>query len=171
MPDQLLHMPNPCDPTRTSGACPFRLDAEPGEFTAERYEKLAETAGAPGAEVPVGGPMFACHHTTDGAPVACAGWLAVCGVDHLGVRMAMADGRLSPEALRRRPDGPPLFDSYEDMATQQADGLYRPAVAESWRGAAGHYRTMLEKFTTMRVCEIDEQSGSGGRDARRRLPS
>ena len=168
---RLLHMPKPCDPTTSSGACPFRVDAEPGEFPAERYEQLADTAGGPGAEVPVGGPMFACHHTADGAPVACAGWLAVCGGDHLGVRMAMAEGRLSPEALRRPPGGPILFDSYDDMATQQSDGMYRPDVAEASRARAGHYRTMIDKMTGGMSCEVVESSGHGGRDARRRLPS
>jgi len=173
---RLLHMPKPCDATEKSGACPFRLDAEPDEFPAARYEQLAETAGGPGAEVPIGGPVFACHHTSDGAPVACAGWLAVCGVDHLGVRLAVAEGRLSPEALRRPPDGPALFDSYDDMATQQAAGMYRLGAAEAARRRAGHYRNMLDKVTSRatsrRVCEVDESSsGSGGRDARRRLPS
>lgn len=133
----LLHMPRPCDATDKSGACPFRLDAEPGEFTADRYEKLADTAGMPGAEVPVDGPIFACHHTADGAPVACAGWLAVCGLDHLGVRMAISESRLPPRAVRR-PDGVDLFDTYDDMATQQANGMYRPAAAAESRQRARH---------------------------------
>jgi hypothetical protein len=128
----------PCDVTEQNGACPFRLDAEPGEFTAERFEKLADTAGAPGAEVPVGGQWFACHKTAGGKEIACAGWLAVCGVDHIGVRMAVSAGEISPELLRRPPGGPALFDSYEDMATQQARGMYRPQVAAEWRRRAGH---------------------------------
>jgi hypothetical protein len=134
-----LHaMPRPCDPTDKSGACPFRVDAEPGEFTHERFEKLADTAGAPGAEVPIGGSWFACHHTRDGGEVACAGWLAVCGVDHIGVRMAVSEGRIAAEALRRPADGPDLFESYDVMAREQSRGVYRPDVADEWRRRAGH---------------------------------
>lgn len=128
----------PCDVTEQNGACPFRLDAEPGEFTADRFEKLADTAGGPGAEVPIGGQWFACHKTAEGREIACAGWLAVCGRDHIGVRMAVSAGTIAAEALRPAPDGPALFDSYDDMATQQARGMYRPEVAAEWRRRAGH---------------------------------
>jgi hypothetical protein len=131
-------MPRPCDATDKSGPCPFRVDAEPGEFTHERFEKLADTAGGPGAEVPADGPWFACHHTRDGAPVACAGWLAVCGVDHIGVRLSVSAGVIAPEALRRPAGGPELFESYDVMAREQARGMYRPEVAEEWRRRAGH---------------------------------
>jgi hypothetical protein len=140
----IAHMPHPCDETDESGRCPFRVDAAPGEFTADRYELLADTAGLPGAEVPVGGPMFACHHTKAGAPVACAGWLAVCGDQHLGVRMAIAEGRLSVEALSQ--PGHDLFSSYDEMAREQADGVYDPSVAATSRRRAGHNRPMIEKW-------------------------
>lgn len=128
----------PCDVTEQNGACPFRLDAEPGEFLATRFEELAVTAGAPGAEVPADGQWFACHKTAEGREIACAGWLAVCGVDHIGVRMAISTGTIAGEALRRPADGPGLFESYDDMATQQARGMYRPDVAAEYRRAAGH---------------------------------
>ena len=155
-PNPLRYMPPPCEATATSGPCPFRIDALPGEFTAARYEKLADTAGAPGAEAPVGAPMFACHHTADGAPVACAGWLAVAGGDHLGVRLAIAERRLSPSALRP-PDGIALFNSYDEMAVQQARGLYRPDVAATSRQAAGHYLPMVAKWAAplVNACELD----------------
>jgi hypothetical protein len=143
----LLHMPRPCDATDTSGPCPFRVDAPAGEFPASRYEKLADTAGLPGAEVPVGGPMFACHHTRDGAPVACAGWLAVCGDQHLGVRMALAEGRIEPEAVRRPVGGPELFESYDVMAREQADGVYDPDRAAASREAAGHNLPLVQRWT------------------------
>lgn len=144
MADAIAHMPRPCDATDRSGACPFRVDAEPGEFSAARFEKLADTAGSADSVAPLGAPMFACHHTRDlpdgqPAPVACAGWLAVCGRDHIGVRLAVVQGRLPGEVLDR-PDGVELFDTYDDMATQQADGVYDPQRADEWRQRAGHGR-------------------------------
>lgn len=191
MTGPLRYMPRPCDATPASsrngatpasGPCPFRLDAPPGEFTAERYEKLADTAGRPGAEVPVDGPMFACHHTSDGAPVACGGWLAVCGDDHLGVRMAMAEGRLPREATRRPAGGPALFESYDAMATQQAAGVYDQRRANAWRRLAGHGDDLLTQLVgPEQAAEIRrqaeqfeadlhiEQRGSAGPDTVRSL--
>ncbi|WP_241031712.1 hypothetical protein [Rhodococcus koreensis] len=58
----------------------------PGRFGRERFDALAATSGGPGREVEVGGAMFACHKSPEGAEEACAGWLAVAGVEHLGVR-------------------------------------------------------------------------------------
>jgi hypothetical protein len=150
-PAPLRHMPRPCDASDTSGPCPFRRDAPPGEFTAERFEQLAASAGAPGAEVPLGGIMFACHSTADGAQVACAGWLAVCGTDHLGVRFAASDGRLGPDAVRPQPGWPDLFDSYDEMATTQTLGAYDPETAEAFRDAAGHYADVITKLTRRAV--------------------
>lgn len=174
MTGPLRHMPRPCDASDTGGPCPFRVDAPPGEFPAERFEKLADTAGLPGAEAPHDAPMFACHHVADSPeggpqPIACAGWLAVCGGSHLGVRMAVVQRRLDPAALRV-PDGVELFGSYDDMATQQSDGVYSVERANGWRTAAGHHRSMLDKWGGSLVlrdaesAEACEERGSGGRD-------
>lgn len=65
-------------------------------------------------------PMFACHKSPDGGEFACAGWLAVEGVNHIGVRVAVAMGRVPAEALRPGEEWPALFDSYEDMEAAQA---------------------------------------------------
>lgn len=143
--DKLRHMPRPCDPSATSGACPFRRDADPAEFPAQRFELLANTAGGPGREAPIGAPMFACHHTADGREVACAGWLAVCGTSHLGVRFAAAMGALDPAALNPQPGWPELFDDYEQMAAAQADGPYDPRTAREHRREAGHYGPLISK--------------------------
>lgn len=99
--------------------CPFRLDAQPGQFEACRFDALRNTAGEPGHEAPIGSPMFACHKTAEGKEIACAGWLAVCGYDHLGVRFAAATGALPGEVLRPGPGWPELFDSYEQMTDRQ----------------------------------------------------
>jgi hypothetical protein len=152
--DPLRHMPRPCDPSPTSGACPFRRD-DPGEFPADRYEELAATAGGPGAEAPIGAPLFACHHTADGAQVACAGWLAVCGHWHLGVRFALATGRLDPSAVEPQPGWPDLFDDYDEMAAAQSGQRgYDPRAATARRAATGHGAYILDKITGGGTCPL-----------------
>jgi hypothetical protein len=99
--------------------CPFRRDTKPGRFPACRYDALRETVGEPGREQPPGAPMFACHKSPEGREEACAGWLAVCGIEHLGVRMAVLTSRLEPEDLRPGEGWPELFASYEEMAAVQ----------------------------------------------------
>lgn len=96
--------------------CPWRTDGEPGRFPAERYEQLTCTSGRPGAEAGLSAPLFACHKTQEGREQACAGWLATVGREHLGVRLAVATGRLDPAALDPGPGWPVLYDSYESMA-------------------------------------------------------
>ncbi len=148
MTGPLRHMPRPCDESPTSGRCPFRRDADPGEFSAERYELLARTAGGPGAEAPFHAPLFACHHTADGAEVVCAGWLAVCGHYHLGVRLALACGRLNPDRIGPLPGWPDLFDTYDEMAAAQSGGAgYDPQTAALYRDDAGHHADVLGKLT------------------------
>jgi hypothetical protein len=63
--------------------------------------------------------MFACHKSPEGREEACAGWLAVAGRDHIGVRLAVVQKRLPEEVLDAGPDWPPLFASYEEMAERQ----------------------------------------------------
>lgn len=134
----LGRMRRPCDPSDKSGACPFRRDADPGEFSAERFEQLAGTAGRPGEEAPLNAPIFACHHTAEGKEVACAGWLAVVGQHHLGVRLATAMGRIDPAALQPGEGWPELFTDYDAMAAAQTDGEYDPELAAERRAEVGH---------------------------------
>ena len=100
--------------------CPWRRDTPPGKFPTTRYNALAATTGSPGNEAPLGAPMFACHKSPEGDEEACAGWLASVGIEHLGVRVAVATGALTPEVLQPGADWPALFDSYTEMATAQA---------------------------------------------------
>lgn len=102
--------------------CPFRRDTPPGQFPACRYEALRETVGQSGAEQPIGAPVFACHKSPEGREEACAGWLAVCGIEHLGMRFAVVTGRLEPEDLRPGEGWPELFSSYDEMAAVQGGG-------------------------------------------------
>lgn len=106
---------------RPCNECPWRRDALRGKFPACRYEALQNTVGGPGCEAPINAPMFACHKSPDGRERACAGWLAVVGVEHLGVRYAIVSGRLPPEALRAGDDWPELYPSYEELAA--ANGM------------------------------------------------
>ena len=100
--------------------CPFRRDTKPGQFPACRYSALQDTAGRPGAEAPLGAPLFACHKSPEGREEACAGWLAVAGYDHLGVRLAVAMGRLPASALMPDDGWPKLFGSYAETAAAQS---------------------------------------------------
>lgn len=110
----MAHRRRPC------AECPWRRDVAPNMFGRDRFEALAATSGSPGREVEVGGPMFACHKSPEGAEEACAGWLAVAGREHLGVRLAVVQGRLDPAALAPREGWPALFDSYDAMAETQS---------------------------------------------------
>lgn len=121
----LPHRRRPC------AECPWRRDTPPGQFPADRYAALASTSGAPGAEALLDAPMFACHKTAEGQEQACAGWLAVVGAYHLGVRLAVATGRLAPETLRPTPGWPPLFESFQQMAATQGCS---PSTAPARRG-------------------------------------
>lgn len=118
-----MHAAKPCN------ACPWRRDTPPGQFTAARFEALRNTSGTRGSRRPgehdttpeagLDAPLFACHKTAEGKEIACAGWLAVEGSDHLGVRLAVMRGRIPPEALSPQPGWPELFDNYDEMAATQ----------------------------------------------------
>ena len=114
MPEHIPHRRYPC------ANCPWRRDTPAGEFTAERYEALRATAGQPGGEAPIGAPLFACHKSVEGSEEVCAGWLAVAGGEHLGVRLAVIQGRLPGSALTPSTGWPDLFDNYDEMASTQA---------------------------------------------------
>lgn len=135
---------------RPCGECPYRRDVEPGMFSAERFEDLRETAidiAPETVEDIFSQPMFACHMTDEGKEVACAGWLAVSGENHIGVRVAVSQGRLPEEALRPQPGWPSLFADYDEMAERQGRrdtkgeherlGLDHPASCSSRRWCPG----------------------------------
>lgn len=114
----LPHAARPCP------ECPWRRDAQPGKFPPERYEALACTSRRPDAhghtDAPLGSPMFACHMTPDGREHACAGWLAIEGRNHIGVRIAVVTGALDPSVLTPGPGWPALYDTYADLAAANA---------------------------------------------------
>ena len=110
----LPHRRYPC------AECPRRRDAEPGQFPACRYDELRATAGKPGAEASPGAPMFACHKTAEGREQACAGWLAVTGYEHFGIRLAVLRGELPGSVLSPGEGWPDLYDDYDEMTAAMA---------------------------------------------------
>lgn len=100
--------------------CPWRVDTRPGQFSACRYDVLADTTGEPGREAHLGAPMFACHKSPEGREWACAGWLAAVGWEHLGVRIAAIVGRLPVSALEPGDGWPQLHASYAEMVAAKA---------------------------------------------------
>lgn len=116
----------PCD------ECPYRLDAEPGRFDRERWEALrSSSADERGMGPEFGGVLFACHKTPEGGERACAGWLAVEGINHPTVRLSIALGHLPQCALTPGegwPDLHPDFhaarrhDLMEDLPSPASEG-------------------------------------------------
>lgn len=81
--------------------CPWRTDVDLSAFTDEDMEMLRRADGRPGAEAGVGAPVVACHLDQPGTahPMRwCAGWLAVVGPWHLGIRLAVAFDALPASA-------------------------------------------------------------------------
>lgn len=109
-PTEFPHASRPC------AECPFRLDVPVGKFTPQRYEALRDTVGMAGAEARFNAPVFACHISVEGKDRACAGWLATVGIEHLGIRLMVATGRLPADTLTPKPGWPDLYPDYDSMA-------------------------------------------------------
>lgn len=111
--DDLRARVRPCD------NCPWRKDAPPGEFPAERYRRLAASA------YDLSSVLFACHKSLDGREVTCAGFLAR-GADHnLAVRLSYSTGRL--EGIDRS-GGADLYEDYRALAIANGVDSDDPAL-------------------------------------------
>lgn len=117
------HRAFPCD------QCPIRADNTDNpeaKFPLERWQALAVTVRDPvtGHEPSLGAPMFGCHKGAPGTndDLACAGWLAQFGADHLGVRLAVVNGRLPATALAPGENWPPLHHTWHDVVREQRQG-------------------------------------------------
>lgn len=109
---ELRHAKKPC------ADCPWRYDSPPDQFPAERFEALRCTSDQSGLTA----PLFACHKSAEGKDIACAGWLAIEGHSHIGVRLAVITGRLDPAVLETQPGWPDLYPSYDFML--EAKGIW-----------------------------------------------
>lgn len=87
----------------------------PGQFSARRFEALRGTTGEPGNEVQLGAGIFACHRSSEGRELPCAGWLAAVGHFHIGIRLLVARGEIPVEALEPGEGWPELHESYQEM--------------------------------------------------------
>jgi hypothetical protein len=111
----------PCD------ECPIRadnVDNPKSKFPPERWEALGVTVRDPltGREPGLNAPLFGCHKQEPGtgADLACAGWLAQFGHDHIAVRLAVAQLRLPADALRPGENWPPLHQTWEHVVRSQS---------------------------------------------------
>lgn len=105
---------------RPCANCPWRTDAAPGEFAADKYRELAATARDMATAV------FTCHKTPTGRERVCAGFLER-GADHnLAVRLAYSGKRLE---FTDRSGGLDLHPNYRAMA--EANGV-DPSDPELW---------------------------------------
>jgi len=107
---------------RPCAQCPWRCDQPVGRFPAERFEYLRCPVAGPQGSAPPGAPLFACHMIREGGEIACEGWLAVEGLGHVGVRLAVLFGRLDPVALAPSAGWPRLHDSFTAMARANGAG-------------------------------------------------
>lgn len=107
----------PCD------ECPWRKDCEPGRFERERWEALAaSSADERGMGPEVTGSLFACHKTPEGSERACAGWLAVEGINHPLVRLDVMTGSLPMAALSPGEGWPDLHPDFRTTRAHDLDG-------------------------------------------------
>lgn len=103
---------------RPCRSCPWRVDQHAHaipNFSLELAERLEATCPSGGYGVDMMAPQFACHQSNEGEEIVCAGWLAVAGGRHPAVRLAVATGRLSPDALSPGDDWPELHESFNDL--------------------------------------------------------
>ncbi|WP_208450526.1 DUF6283 family protein [Burkholderia ambifaria] len=104
---------------RPCASCPWRVDQDGRNipnFDLPLAEALASTCpDARDMGPDFGAAMFACHQSTIGGEIPCAGWLAQVGYRHPGVRMAVLTGRICEDALTPGPGWPELHDNYSDV--------------------------------------------------------
>lgn len=121
------HRRYPCD------ECPIRADNTDNpksKFPAERWQALSVSVRHDGHQPGFGDPLFGCHKGAPGTDedLACAGWLARFGDDHIAVRLAVAQGRLSDDALGPGETWPPLHETWADVVAHQSS-VSGPAAA------------------------------------------
>ncbi|MDL4812763.1 DUF6283 family protein [Actinomadura opuntiae] len=123
--DNRLRPPAP----RPCASCPYRRDVPSGVWAASEYDKLRRY-DAPTFAQPPG--VFLCHQQNRDAVGArlCGGWAGVHdGANLLALRIAVADGRLSPEerdAVVGYESPVPLFASGAEAAAHGVAEIAAP---------------------------------------------
>lgn len=109
---------------RPCSACPWRKDCEPERFDPERWASLTASSIDPetGFGPEFGGPLFACHKTPEGGERACAGWLAVEGINHPTVRLGLLTGAVPVCSIEPGEGWPELHDSFAETMTHDMNG-------------------------------------------------
>jgi hypothetical protein len=108
----------PCD------ECPWRVDAQSGRFTPERWGVLRASSldEDTGFGPDYGNALFACHKSPEGGERACAGWLAVEGSSHPNVRLAVLTGDIPICSLEPGEDWPDLYPSFAEASAHDLEG-------------------------------------------------
>jgi len=100
-------------------SCPWRVDQDAQSiphFSLELAEGLANTCpDVRGMGPDFGSPQFACHQSQPGAEVVCAGWQAIVGSAHPGVRLNVGLGVVPKAALTPGDDWPELHGSFGEV--------------------------------------------------------
>lgn len=94
-------------PCRT---CPWRVDQHADEIPCYDHELAEGLVSTTSGEF--GAPIFACHHSRDGAEVVCTGWLWAHGWDSIAIRLQLAVGEMTRADLV--PD--PAIDRHHTFA-------------------------------------------------------
>lgn len=118
---QFPHRRYPCD------ECPIRADNSDNpaaHFPAERWAALSNTVRNPITDEHPGldDPVFGCHKGApgDNSDLACAGWLARFGDDHVRVRLAVVKGWLPEHMTKPGENWPPLHETWGDVVRHQS---------------------------------------------------
>lgn len=103
-------------------SCPWRKDAPIGFFPPEAYRVSANTAYDSAMST------FSCHESGAKAPATCAGFLLANSENNIGVRIAVAMGKLDLDKVGN-PDGVELYESYRAMAIANGVDEDDPRIA------------------------------------------
>jgi hypothetical protein len=132
------HRKRPCT------KCPWLTSTDLTEFSDEDMDMLRRANGRPGAEAPVDAPIVACHRDQPGTAHAmrwCAGFLAVVGEQHLGIRLALAFEALPPQAVNPPASWPELYPDLDALVAARADQLGLPSPAAACEEGDSEART------------------------------
>lgn len=94
---------------RLCDECPWRRDVPPGQFSPQRFRELRRTCDQAFTSI------FACHKSSEGKDVACAGYLLRDGTNNFTVRLAILDGAIDLREMRAHAAMVPLYENYAQM--------------------------------------------------------